>query len=65
MDGREIASRRTYYKINQIDLALEINVFPTTLSDIENNKIELSDKEYERVLEVVERLGKQECRVAV
>jgi transcriptional regulator with XRE-family HTH domain len=57
MDGRDIASARTYHKVSQIELADKRGVLAASLGDVENNKWKLLPEEYDDLLKMIEQIA--------
>ena len=56
LNGRDIVAARARDSINQEELAKEAGVFSATLTDLENGRIELTQADYQRLLDLIARI---------
>ena len=59
MNGKEIVIERTRHDVSQAALAKKAEIYPSTLSDIENDKFQLSDDEYERFKSLIREIAEE------
>jgi len=64
LNGRDVVAARAREDVNQEDLAKALRLFDSTLSDIENGRIELSQADYQRLLDKIREMVEEKAAQA-
>lgn len=64
LNGRDVVAARAREDVNQEELAKALRLFDSTLSDIENGRIELSQADYQRLLDKIREMVEEKAAQA-